>query len=199
LDGSTTYYYTLWGWNSSEQNYSVLNETDSATTQGPISIFSPFPLNQSFEVAVSPTNISVSIIGGSVDIYFYFLNMSPETNTTTLLENWSANDTGRYQVNDLSTTNGTTEFIFGHTPYYWTVNVTDGITWVNNTYQYQTINTTGGQDARMDVNGNGFINVQDVSYEIANYSPPYNDAIYDVNSNGFINVQDVSYVIANYT
>ena len=51
----------------------------------------------------------------------------------------------------------------------------------------------------MDVNGNSFINVQDVSYVISNYSPPYDDSIYDVNWNGFINVQDVSYVINQYT
>jgi len=199
LYNSTTYYYTIWGWNNTAQNYSLSNGTDSATTQGAISVFSPYPVNNSFEISVPPTNISVSVTGSSLDVYFYLINMSPETNTTTLVYNWSGVDSGRVPLNDLASTNGTTEFIFGHTPYIWHVNVTDGIDWVNNTYYYQTINSTGGKDARMDVNGNGFINVQDVSYVIANYSPPYQDSIYDVNWNGFINVQDVSYVIANYT
>ena len=201
LYNSTTYYYTIWGWNNTEKNYSVANETDSATTQGAISVFSPFPTNNSFEVSIPPTNLSVSITGSNLEVYFYLINMSPETNTTSLIYNWTGVDTGRVVLTDIGfeETNATTAFIFGHTPYTWYVNVTDTVDWVNNTYYYQTINQTAGKDARMDVNGNGFINVQDVSYEIANYSPPYDDTIYDVNWNGLINVQDVSYVIANYT
>ncbi|GAF75837.1 unnamed protein product, partial [marine sediment metagenome] len=194
----TTLNQTYWWSLNLSDDVSFRNETYNFTTMS-MSVETPFPTNNSFDVAVAPTNLSISIVGTNVDIYFYFMNMSPETNTTSLLKSWIGENSGRFQVNDLEGTNATTQFIFGHTPYIWYVNMTDGTTWINNTYYYQTINTTGGQDARMDVNGNGFINVQDVSFVIANYSPPYDDTIYDVNWNGFINVQDVSYVISNYT
>jgi len=191
---NTTYW---WSVNLSDGN-SNKNETYNFTTMS-MTMETPFPTNMSYEVAVAPTNISISIVGTNVDVYIYFMNMSPETNTTSLLKSFSGENTGRIVVDDLASSNATTEFIFGHTPYVWYVNMTDGTTWINNTYYYQTINQTVGKDARMDVNGNGLINVQDVSYVLSYYSPPYDDTIYDVNWNGLINVQDVSFVLANYT
>lgn len=177
----------------------VMTGTFMPFPQSEFLVFSPYPSDNSFDVTRPPSNLSFNVTGISINVSVYFYNRTSQVDTITLIANWSEIDSQRCIISDLTTLNGTTEFTWGNQNYTWYINATNGTAWVNRTYTYRTYNETLGKNARMDVNDNTFINVQDVSYVIANYSPPYLDGVYDINQNGFINVQDVSYVIAQYT
>jgi len=77
------------------------------------------------------------------------------------------------------------DWIWGDTTYTWSVNVSDGTTWTNETYQY----TTGG--SRYDVNNDDNVNFQDAGLVWVHRTSeePY-DGIYDVNQDGQVNFQD---------
>jgi len=77
------------------------------------------------------------------------------------------------------------DWIWGDTTYTWSVNVTDGTTWTNETYQY----TTGG--SRYDVNNNDLVNFQDAGFVwVHRTSEVAYDGLYDVNLDGQVNFQD---------
>ena len=195
-NGTTIYAYAnAYGNNS---GFSIDSFGVSYGDNHPPEILFMYPTNTSTTVSILNfiNNISVNITdadGDTMNVTFY-------TNKTDL---WPPGGTTWYEAgSNTSVTNGTfysnaslntSVWYWGNTTYYWWVNVSDGKAWTNESYWFTTT------DERFDVNHNYFVNVQDVSYVIAYYSPPYLDGIYDVNGNSIINVQDVSFVIANYT
>jgi len=180
LINSTTYYYTIWGWNETEDSYSIVNDTASATTQGDIQVCCPFPANLSTGNNRPPTNISVQVNGSGLTVYFYWLNMTPVTNVTQEVENWSGS-TNRYNFTSLWS-NG---WIWGNTNYTWFVNVTDGGAWVNRTYTFRT------KGSRYDVTNSDDVVFGDAveSWDNRAGSKPY-DGIYDVDYSGDVTFSD---------
>ena len=76
-------------------------------------------------------------------------------------------------------------WIWGNTVYIWSVNVTDGITWVNHTYAYTT------EGSRYDVNNNGVVNFQDAGLVwVHRTTQAMYEGIYDVNNDGQVNFMD---------
>jgi len=190
---STTYYYTIWGWNETEGNYSIINNTASATTEGEITVFGPYPANESTGNDRPPVNISLQINGSSLDIYYYYWNMTCWPNAWNLLYEWSGVDTARYKVTSLDN-NWSKSFIWGNHDYNWTVNVTDGVTWHNTSYIY----TTKG--SRYDVTNTNDVVSEDVSAAWLNRQGQADyDGIYDVDHTGDIVSEDISVIWANKT
>ena len=71
------------------------------------------------------------------------------------------------------------DWIWGDTIYTWSVNVTDGTLWTNETYTY----TTGG--SRYDISNNDLVNFQDAGLVwVHRTSEESYDGLYDVNSDG---------------
>ena len=190
LSPSTTYYYSIWGYNLTDNEYSIAYDYDSATTEGEASFGGPYPANESTEISRPPVNISVGVTGTNMDIYFYFWNRTPHIETWSLLASWSGVDSDRYEVFDLDTLNGTNEFIWGGTTYNWSVKVNTGGVWSNVTYWY---NTTG---SRYDIDKNDNVFVGDLSETWANRGGSF-DGYYDTDDNGNIFVGDLSEIWAN--
>lgn len=159
-------------------------------------VFNPYPVNFATSVSRPPINLSVEVNGTGLGVYFYFYNMSPITDVWTEIINWTGVSSGRYEFSGF--TGMGNDWLWGNTTYLWSVNITDGSTWVNTTYQY----VTGG--LRYDVNNDTTVTVQDLSYTWGHAwnvgdDPQLYDGIYDVNTNGLINVQDLSYIWNNRT
>ena len=198
LGKSTTYYYTLWGYNGTNNNYSIVNRTVAVTTQGDVDVCCPYPGNQSTGNSRPPTNVSAHVNGTNVDIYFYFMNMTPVTNTSTLFASWTGENDGRFDFTTFNWTNpetyDATDWIWGDTTYTWYVNATDGSTWYNQTFNY----TTGG--SRYDVSGSGDVVSADAYRVWTNRAgeASYN-GIYDVNQGGDITPTDAYLVWINKT
>jgi len=193
LVSSTSYYYTIWGWNETEGNYSIINNTAAATTQGDMTTFGPYPTNQSTAQNRPSINISIQINGTALDIYYYYWNMSVWPNAYNTLYTWTTQDTARYEVLNLDT-NWSNSFEWGNHDYNWSVNITDGVAWFNNSYIY----TTKG--SRYDVTNSGDVISGDVSATWANRQgeTDYN-GIYDVDHSGDVVSGDLSIIWANRT
>jgi len=152
LKSSTTYYYALWGWNDTENEFSLVNYTDSVTTNGDIEIFetSVYPANESTEVERPATNMSIIINGTNLDVYFYFTNYTDTSNLTEVFKSWTGENTQRFEFTDFGWT-PRTDWMWGNTKYYWSVNVTDGSTWLNRSFNYMSVASASGKNARYDV------------------------------------------------
>jgi len=194
LSPTTTYYYTIWGWNETDGNYSVINNTAYATTQGDTTVFGPYPANESTGQNRPPVNISIQINGSNLDIYYYYWNMSCWPNAYSLLYNWSTRSNGRYEVLNLDT-NWSSSFTWGDHDYNWSVNISNASAWLNTSYIY----TTKG--SRYDVTNSGDVITDDISVTWANRTgggQVYN-GIYDVDSTGDIITDDISKIWAHRT
>lgn len=202
LNSETTYYYTAWTWNDTT-GHTTENVTTSATTLGLIELTNPFPANESTGVSRPPTNLSITLTGLSIDVNFTFYNLT--TGVWEILSTFSNEDTGRLETLDLSTINGSTEFIWGNTTYNWAVNATDGTNWENISYTYNTTQLVSGNDARFDVNNDGSsIDVFDLNIAWSNRDgvATYNK-IYDINNDksgdGSVDVFDLNAIWAYKT
>ena len=86
----------------------------------------------------------------------------------------------------------TNDWIWGNTTYSWSVNVTDGTAWTNQTFIYR----TGG--SRYDVSNNGVVNFQDAGLCWVNRDSVVDyDGLFDVNQNGVVNFQDAGLTWVN--
>jgi len=196
LSNGTTYYYTLWGWNSTGKEYSVINRTDTGSTQGDFEICWEYPVNLSTEISRPPVNISVQINGTGLDVYFYWYNMTPTIDVWELVTNWSEESTNRFNYTMLWS-NG---WVWGNTTYQWTVNVTNGETWINNSYQYNTTELANGADARYDVSNDDWVDGTDLIRDYVHRTGEATyDGIYDVNTppDGWIDGTDLLIIYAN--
>jgi hypothetical protein len=123
--------------------------------------------------------------------------MTPATDVWTLAANWSNVSDERVEICDLfdgsTGTNFTQkEFAWGNTTYTWSVNVTDGETWINETYTYTTVSDASGADARYDMNNDGTVDVFDA---LLTWNKKAGDASYNnlydvVATHGLIDVFD---------
>jgi len=90
---------------------------------------------------------------------------------------------------------GCTDWIWGNTTYTWSVNVTDGKEWTNQTYIYTTLGS------RYDVTNDNKVNYLDAlttwNYRTNNPSGYPYDGLYDVNDDDKINYFDALMVWAN--
>lgn len=153
----------------------------------PPEIISTIPTDNEIDVQRPPVNLSAEIIdldGDSMDVYIRWKNHTGDWLTP---------------QSYFDVTDGTYEYIpsgnnwiWGDTTYTWSVNVTDGKSWTNETYIY----TTGG--SRYDVSNNGEVNFQDAGlcWIHRDTVAPY-DGLYDVNQNGVVNFQDAGIVWIN--
>jgi hypothetical protein len=94
--------------------------------------------------------------------------------------------------NTYSYTPSGNDWLWGNTTYTWSINVTDGTSWTNKTY---TFNTNG---KRYDVNNDNITNFQDTGLVWVHRTGllPY-DGLYDVNQDGEVNFQDAGLIWAN--
>lgn len=193
LANATLYYYTAWTWNNTYQNHSLDNDTATAATQGFIQVSDPFPVNESTEVSRPPSNLSVQINCTNVNITFYFLNLSQHPSAWQQAFNWPHGNTSRFEINNLFNGNFSTQFIWGNTTYYWWVNVTDGNDWVNNSYNFSTIVSASGADARYDINKDNAVDVFDLNDDWSKRAGQASyDNLYDVNNDGVVDVFDLN-------
>ncbi len=188
-NGTTVYNYvnvtTLQGANAS--NISGVKYGDNT----PPVIKWQYPANGSLAVSLLLTNMSVGVgdIDGSFDVYFY-------TNKThTWNSGWNALGSNLTQTNGTFQCNQTfnnsqwynTRWRWGTTTYYWTINVTDGLVWVNESYWYTTDNS------RYDVTTSGDVVSADVSVcWVHRQGQASYDGIYDVTESGDVVSADVS-------
>ena len=162
LKPATVYYYSIWSWNETDDEYSEEYDSELGSTQGALSVSNPYPVNQSTEVSRPPTNISIDVSGTNIDATIYFYNMTPTNTGFIKLAEWSGESSGRLEVKNLNVINTTLkEFIWGNTTYNWTVNVTDGSTWINYSYWYTTKEFASGANARYDMVADDDVDVQD--------------------------------------
>lgn len=189
-DGNLTFTNDVW----STQHFEIFENSEG---EEPPVVSNPYPANQSTEVARPPTNLSAHVNGTNIEVYFYVTNMTGTTDSWTLVESWTGDrGNGRFEYTYFDADFNNHEFDFGNTTYTWTVNATNGSVWTNQTYTYTTEQTTtGGANARYDVDASDEVTIQDAIY-VWNYrygQEEYN-RIYDVNENVEVNIQDVIYV-----
>ena len=201
LKPATVYYYSAWSWNTTEEDFSDEYDTASGGTTGALSVTNPFPVNESTEVSRPPANLSIYVTGGNLNITINFWNMTPTVPHWEKLYNWSGESTGRFEVKDLNTINTTLkEFIWGNTTYNWTINVTDGSTWINYSYWYNTTALAGTSNCRYNVNDgptDNDVDIQDATLAWNNREgeADYN-GIYNVNvpKDTDVDIQDATII-----
>jgi Periplasmic copper-binding protein (NosD) len=155
--------------------------------QPPI-IGTPIPANGTINTPRPPAQLQITVTdlnNDPLDVSFHWKN---HTGTWMTLQTYTGVGNGTYTFIP-PTTN---EWIWGNTIYKWSVNVTDGLIWTNETYTY----TTSG--SRYDVNNNDIVNFQDAGLVWVHRSSlvPY-DSLYDVNQDGQVNFQDAGLTWVN--
>jgi parallel beta-helix repeat protein len=150
-------------------------------------IYDENPVNVTTEVTRPPLELNATVEdpdGDLMDVYIKWKNHDDEWVT---LETYNDVVNGTYSY--LPSGN---DWIWGDTTYIWSVRVTDGTTWTNETYYY----TTGG--SRYDVNNNDIVNFQDAGLVwVHRTSEVLYDGIYDVNQDGQVNFQDAGLTWVN--
>ena len=146
-----------------------------------------YPLNGSTNIERPPSELNITVEdpdADTMDLYIHWKNHVKEWVT---LENYSNVGNGTY--NFIPSGN---DWIWGNTLYNWSVNITDGTNWTNETYNY----TTGG--SRYDVNNDNKVNFQDAGLVWIHRTSevPY-DGLYDVNKDGQVNFQDAGLTWVN--
>ena len=207
LKPATVYYYSAWGWNTTNSEFSDEYDTELGSTEGALTISNPYPANESIGNSRPPTNISISITGTNINLSIYFYNLTGTTDHYDELYNWTGQSSGRLEVKNLNTINATMkEFVWGNTTYYWTANATDGSSWVNYSYWYNTTELVGGNDGRYDVNYDGIdIDVFDLNaiWSNGDHTGKKYNGLYDVNNNkagdGNVDVFDLNACWSNKT
>lgn len=192
LVNGTAFYYTIWGYNNTNNNYSLVNDTASATTQGDFTICCSYPTNATGNIDRPPTNFSTRINGTNLDIYYYIYNITAHPDVWVETSNWSGGGNARYEVINLIS--GGNLWIWGNTNYTWYVNVTDGNVWINETFNY----TTKG--SRYDVDNSNDVIATDVSIDWSYRSGAQGyDGIFDVDESGDVTATDCSIIWSNRT
>jgi len=155
--------------------------TFTTKVNNPPVVGSPSPANGATNTRRPPAQLQITVTdlnNDSLDVSFHWKN---HTGKWVSLQTYTGVGNGSYAFIP-STTN---EWIWGNTTYFWSVNVTDGVSWTNETFHY----TTNG--SRYDVNNDDKVNFQDAGLVWVHRTSltPY-DGIYDVNNDGQVNFQD---------
>ncbi len=142
LPEGTTYYYRAWSYNETDILFSQSSVITSARTTGGNEApqqTNPFPAQEETSISLGPTlRITISDQeGDGLDVYF---RTNASGSWTTIGSNTSIhNGTYRQQTNDMDS------YL---TMYWWSINLTDGSSWTNETYTF----TTKGNDAPIQSN-----------------------------------------------
>jgi len=192
-DYSFTWNFTLYeGWNiisvSAQDvagNYGNDNITIFYVPNNPPIILDQYPINGSIGQSRPPVELNVTVgdpDADAMDVYIRWRKHDYyQFGEWVTLEGHRGVYNGTYNTVNLTGN----DWIWGNTTYFWSVNVTDGALWTNETYEY----TTGG--SRYDVSNNGIVNFQDAGLIwIHRTSEAPCDGIYDVNQDGQVNLQD---------
>jgi len=133
LSFGTTYYYQAWSWNETDSCWSTTNSSDNATTD------SDTAPNQN---GVVPANASIDI-SITPDLYVLCTDADNDNMNATWWSNssgawlqFASNETGF--ANNTNITQSFTNATAYSTTYYWSVNLTDGTHWTNETYHITT-------------------------------------------------------------
>jgi hypothetical protein len=119
-----------------------------------------------------------------MDVYIRWINHSEEWVT---LQNFSGVVNGTYMFVPFGN-----DWIWGDTEYIWSVNITDGISWTNESYYF----TTGG--SRYDVDNNDIVDFRDAGLCWANRESQADyDGLYDVDQNMVVDFRDAGLCWAN--
>jgi len=147
----------------------------------PPAISSENPRHNSFDVARPPAELNATVEDPDGDTMLVYIRWRNHDGDWVTLETYAGVYNGTYNFVPPSEN----DWIWGDTTYTWSVHVTDGVAWTNETYQY----TTGG--SRYDVSNNDLVNFQDAGLVWVHRTSevPY-DGLYDVNSDGQVNFQD---------
>ncbi len=158
---------------SEENNYPILDNEQ--------------PSHASLNVQRPPPVLEVCIEDIDQDMMDVYLSWKNHTGQWTLLTGFYNGTFGIYQYVPIGN-----NWIWGNTTYTWSVNVTDGTSWTNETYWY----TTDG--CRYDVNNNDIVNFQDAGLVWVHRTSiePY-DGLYDVNQDGQVNFIDAGLTWVN--
>jgi PKD repeat protein len=182
LDYSTKYYWKIVTWDDHGVSTEgpLWNFITTSTPNYPPIIVYPNPANGSKGVGRPPAQLNATIEDLSGDLLTVILRWMNHTGTWITLITYTDVNNGTYFA--IPSEN---DWIWGNTTYLWSVNVTDGITWTNQTYVY----TTKG--SRYDVDNNNKVNFQDAGLVWTHRTSVvlYN-ALYDVNQDGKVNFQD---------
>ena len=177
---------------TNETGYVPIAVNDGSVTVGvldnPLVLFNEYPENNLKNITRPPSELNVtveSVFGMEIDLY---INRKSHGGEWFTLGSYTGVNSGTFNTTNLKGN----DWIWGNTTYTWSVNVTDGTFFTNETYQY----TTDG--SRYDVNNNGVVNFQDAGLIwIHRTSKVDYDGIYDVNQNGMANFQDVGLTWVN--
>lgn len=190
---STTQYYIFVNATNNCSNWSK-GWYNFTTKQQDFNVHTPYPSHQSVGIERPPVNLSAYVNGTNVNISIYFVNMTGTSNVTEKVANWTLQSTGYFSYSPLANSTLTTQFIWGGSRYYWSVNVTNGTDWINNTYYYT---TTG---SKYDVDNSTDVIATDVSVDWAHRSGAATyDGIYDVDWSADVTATDASIIWANRT
>jgi len=144
-------------------------------------LYDEIPLSDSIFVSRPPSQLSVNVEDYNsdiMDINFYWKNHEDEWR---LLKTYISEYDGKYSFYPPDES----DWLLGNTEYIWSVNVTDGYSWTNETYRF----TTRG--SRYDVNNDVSVNFQDAGLcWVHRDSVVLYEALYDVNSDSTVNFQD---------
>ncbi len=163
-------------------------------SNNPPDIIELYPEQGSSMISRPPVELNATIAdidGDMMTITLRFINNTPIDHNweTIIILSDIVNGTYNYSI-PLSTT-----WIWGNTSYTWSLNVTDGVTWTNETLTF----TTGG--SRYDVTNDNKVNYFDaLTTWIHRTNNPSNfsyDGLYDVNDDNKINYNDALTVWAN--
>ncbi len=143
-------------------------------------IFNEIPVNNSIGIIRPPDKLNVTVDDFYNDLMNIHIKWKNHDGDWGTLESFTNVYNGSYEF--LTAGN---DWIWGNTTYIWSVNVTDGFNWINETYSYTTIGS------RYDVSNNDVVNFQDAGlcWVHRDTVAPY-DGLYDVNQNGVVNFQD---------
>jgi len=148
-------------------------------------IYNEFPSNGSTNQSRPPVELNATVEDPEGDIMDVSIRWMKHDyhhyGEWILLEDYRGVYNGTYNKENLTGN----DWIWGNTVYTWSINVTDGTSWTNKTFQY----TTGG--SRYDIDNDDSVNFQDAGLVWIHRTSevPY-DGIYDVNCDGQVNFQD---------
>lgn len=133
LQEVSEYYYRGWGYNQTFATWGrYYNKTER--TDGPVAVSSPYPADVATNVERNPTlAITVEDYDDSSNIDITFRGINEDTGSWETIGTQTNKNNGRYSVSS-------SIFDSPVTSYTWSVNVTDGTFWTNETYSFTTTN-----------------------------------------------------------
>ncbi len=179
-------YNTKYWWSvHCTDGYNWNNKTYSFTTRKyNFLLNNEYPLNNSIDIDRPPLGLSINVEnpnGDPMDLYFRWKNHEGQWDT---LDTFYGTGNGIYNY-IIPVPPDTNNWIWGDTIYLWSVNLTDGSTWVNESYNYRT------DGSRYDVNNNDLVNFQDAGIVwVHRTGETAYDSLYDVNNDSQVNFQD---------